>query len=137
MTDPTATIDTTAEAIADAAQTDDAGTEPITDTEEAPGGRQLPGWAPMVGAAVAGLVVAAPFLRTARQSHVSLRPGEEIAMKIRPRRGVIRYLDVGRAVGDAAPGDPGDRHQRAAPARGRVREPRHRLASPSARSAAS
>jgi hypothetical protein len=92
VTDPTATIDTTAEAIADSEPTDGSAAEPIAETEEAPGGRQLPGWAPMVGAAVAGLVVAAPFLRTARQSHVSLRPGEEIAMKIRPRRGVIRYL---------------------------------------------
>ncbi len=92
MTDPTATIDTTAEAIADSEPTDGSAAEPIAETEDAPGGRQLPGWAPMVGAAVFGLVVAAPFLRTARQSHVSLRPGEEIAMKLRPRRGVIRYL---------------------------------------------
>jgi len=92
VTDPSATIETTAEAIADAAPTDEAGAEPTAETEEAPGGRKLPGWAPMVGAAVAGLVVAAPFLRTARQSHVRLRPGEEIAMKLRPRRGVIRYL---------------------------------------------
>jgi PH (Pleckstrin Homology) domain-containing protein len=92
VTDPTATIDTTAEEISDAAPADGIGAEPAPEAEEAPGGRQLPSWAPMVGAAVAGLVVAAPFLRTARQSHVSLRPGEEVAMRLRPRRGVIRYL---------------------------------------------
>jgi len=62
-----------------------------SETEETTSGR-LPSWAPMAGAVVAGLVVAAPFLRTARQSHVSLRPGEEVLMKLRPRRGVIRYL---------------------------------------------
>ena len=92
MTDPTATIETTDEATADAAPITDAAAEPAVETEEAPGGRQVPSWAPVVGAAVAGLVVAAPFLRTARQSHVSLRPGENVVMKLRPRRGVIRYL---------------------------------------------
>lgn len=94
MTDPTATIDTTAEATADAAAApaDEVAGEPMPDAEEVAGKRQLPSWAPAVGAAVAGLVIAAPFLRTARQSHVSLRPGEEVKMRLRPRRGVIRYL---------------------------------------------
>src|SRR5262245_38663732 len=59
--------------------------------EQTDSGR-LPSWAPMAGAVVAGLIVAAPFLRTARQSHVSLREGEQVSMKLRPRRGVIRYL---------------------------------------------
>jgi Bacterial PH domain len=93
VTDPTATIDTTAEVVTDAAP-DSTEHEPTVEsgTEETPSGRQLPSWAPMAGAVVAGLEVAAPFLRTARQSHVSLRPGEEVQMKLRPRRGVIRYL---------------------------------------------
>jgi hypothetical protein len=92
VTDPTATIETTAETTADAAPTDEAAAEPTPETEETPRKRQLPSWAPAVGAAVAGIVIAAPFLRTARQSHVSLRPDEEVRLRLRPRRGVIRYL---------------------------------------------
>ena len=82
MTEPTATIETTAE-----------GTRRRRRPQPAPAGRHrggagrapLPAWAPMAGAVVVGLAVAAPLLRTARQSHVHLRPGEEIAMRIRPR----------------------------------------------------
>jgi hypothetical protein len=92
VTEPTATIDTTAEerteAPGDAATTD--ATAAVDDTDATT--RTLPSWAPMAGAVVAGLAVAAPLLRTARQSHVHLRPGEEVAMRIRPRRGVLRYV---------------------------------------------
>jgi PH (Pleckstrin Homology) domain-containing protein len=91
VTEPTATIDTTAEELAGAAPEGTA-EDAAAETEPTPGGRQLPSWAPMAGAVAAGILVAAPFLRTARQSHVALRPGEEVQMRLRPRRGVIRYL---------------------------------------------
>jgi hypothetical protein len=91
VTEPSATIDTTAEERAEAAPDAADPTAAVVDDTEAPQ-RTMPSWAPMAGAVVAGLAVAAPLLRTARQSHVHLRPGEEIAMRIRPRRGVLRYF---------------------------------------------
>jgi len=94
VTEPTATIDTTAEDRTDAASeaTTAAANATATGADLEAEKRTLPTWAPMAGAVVAGLAVAAPLLRTARQSHVQLRPGEEVAMRIRPRRGVLRYL---------------------------------------------
>jgi hypothetical protein len=90
VTEPTATIDTTAEERTEAAP--DAAAEATAVVDDDAAKRKLPSWAPMAGAVVAGLAVAAPLLRTARQSHVHLRPGEEVAMRIRPRRGVLRYI---------------------------------------------
>jgi len=91
VTEPTATIDTTAEERTEASG-DAAAADATTVVDETDAKRTLPSWAPMAGAVVAGLAVAAPLLRTARQSHVHLRPGEEVAMRIRPRRGVLRYV---------------------------------------------
>jgi PH (Pleckstrin Homology) domain-containing protein len=91
VTEPTATIDTTAEEQTEAAAEAATDTTAAIEDPEAPK-RTLPSWAPMAGAVVAGLAVAAPLLRTARQSHVHLRPDETVMMRIRPRRGVLRYI---------------------------------------------
>ncbi len=91
MTEPTATIDTTAEEQTEAAAEAAADAGAAIEDPEAPK-RTMPTWAPMAGAVVAGLAVAAPLLRTARQSHVRLRDDENVMMRIRPRRGVLRYV---------------------------------------------